>query len=232
MQHIPSGFFYRDRWQPTFCNLPNDKKCKECLFGRHFSIIGDSTSRQWYSYLRDYLNCTQVTEKWTRRAWHKRSMCENKSLNFTASYIPHAQPLFPGDEWRRKNWETKSTAAYLGEIEDERVVVVIHLGKHLQYYRSEIFEDRMNAISRSVRHLLGRNNNARVLIKGPHTFYNVFAYQYYIYRAIIKESFKDLYDRVVFMEQGDMSIAKKSMEVHPAISFVREAVRQLIGYSC
>ena len=90
----------------------------------------------------------------------------------------------------------------------------------------------MNTIGRSVKHLVSRNKNAIVLIKGPHTFYNVFAYQYYMYRAIIKDAFKDLYDKVVFMEQGEMTIAKKVMEVHPVISCVREAVRQLIGYSC
>ena len=42
----------------------------------------------------------------------------------------------------------------------------------------------------------------------------------------------DLHDRVVFMEQGDMTIAKNNKDNHPGIDIKREAIRQLIGYIC
>ena len=90
----------------------------------------------------------------------------------------------------------------------------------------------MNAISSSARRLLGENNNVRILVKGPHTFNNILAYKYCMYRSIVKEAFKDLYDRVVFMEQGDMTIAKNNKYIHPDIGIVREAVRQLLGFIC
>ena len=90
----------------------------------------------------------------------------------------------------------------------------------------------MNAISGSVRRLLSRKHSAIVLIKGPHTFNSILAYKYYVYRAIITETFKDLYDRVIFMEQGDMTIAKNSKDSHPDIGIKKEAIRQLIGYIC
>ena len=96
---------------------------------------------------------------------------------------------------------------------------------HIIYYRSEIFRDRMEAI-------LDRNKDVMILVKGPHTYSNIRNYMYYVYRDIIKEEFKELCDRVVFMEQGDMTIAKKNKALHPAIDIVKEAVRQLIGYIC
>ena len=115
---------------------------------------------------------------------------------------------------------------------DEKLVIVVHMFSHLKHYRSEIFQERMNAISSSVGRLLVRNKNVRVLVKGPHTYFNTFAYKYYMYRAIIKDAFKDLYDRVVFMEQGDMTLAKHNRYSHPDIDTVREAVRQLLGFIC
>ena len=175
---------------------------------------------------------TQVTEKWTRKAWHKRAMCENKSLNFTALFVPHAQPHFPGDYWRVRKHGVNSTVSYLDSIVDEKLVIVAHMFTHLKHYRSEIFQDRMNALSRSVGRLLDRSKNVRVLVKGPHTYFDTFAYKYYMYRAIIKEAFKDLYDRVVFMEQGDMTLAKHNLYTHPDSDTVREAVRQLLGFIC
>ena len=90
----------------------------------------------------------------------------------------------------------------------------------------------MNAISNGVRRLLSRNKNAVVLLKGPHTFDAIMAYNYYMHRAIMKEAFKGLHDQVVFMEQGDMTIAKGNKDIHPNLRIVREAVRQLIGYIC
>ena len=42
----------------------------------------------------------------------------------------------------------------------------------------------------------------------------------------------DLHDRVVFMVQRDMTIAKNRIGNHPGIDIEREAIRQLIGYIC
>ena len=230
MKHIPSGYFYNDKWHPTFCRLPDDKQCDKRVFGRHFAFFGDSTVRQWYTYMIDNLHCRQVTERWTMKAWHKLSMCVNKSLNFSTTFIPHERPLFSGDYWRKYEIEEKYTLAYLDAIQRENVVIVLHMFSHLTHYRTEIFQDRMNMLSSGVRRLLSRHTIPIVLIKGPHTFNSILSYKYYTYRLIIKEAFKGLHDRVVFMEQGDMTIAKHNKALHPDVGMVREAIRQLMGF--
>ena len=183
--------------------------------------------------MRDHLNCTQVTEKWTAKAWHKRSMGISRAMNFSATMIPHPHPFYPGNKWANKRFTNQYIAAYFdGIVDNSKVVIVIHMFSHIIHYRNEIFQDRMKAISRSVRNLLEGNKNVLILVKGPHTFNSILTYKYYMYRAILKEEFKELYDRIVFMEQGDMTIAKKNEEVHPVIDIVKEAIRQLIGYIC
>ena len=175
-----------------------------------------------------------MTEKWTEKAWHKRTLCISAAMNFTAEWIPHAQPFYAGKRrWQNKKYTIHPIAAYLDENSDKSTLIfVIHMFTHPINYRSEIFRDRMRAISRSARHLLDKNKDAVILVKGPHTFNYLYSYKYYIYRAILKEEFKALYDRVVFLEQGDMTIAKGNTEPHPAIDIVKEAVRQLLGYIC
>ena len=232
LQHSPSGFFYEGRWQPTFCNLPDTDSYSKCLSGQQIVIYGDSTSRQWYEYMRNYLNCTQITETWKWKSWHKQSVCRNSNLNFTAQWIPHAQPFYSG-RWESKDQTTHSISADLNNISNSsKIVVVVHIFAHQSTFRSEIFQDRISSISRSARQLLNRNKDVIILVKGPHTFDQLRSYFYYQYRAIIKKEFKGIANRIVFMEQGDMTIAKKNEEIHPEIDILKEAVRLLIGYIC
>ena len=98
VQQKPSGFFYQGRWDLNFCNLPRDDKFGECLRGKNLSIFGDSTTRKWYTYMRERLNCTQLTEEWTEKKWRKRSMCINRDMDFTVTMIPHAQPHYQGND--------------------------------------------------------------------------------------------------------------------------------------
>ena len=183
--------------------------------------------------MMEYLNCSQMTEKWSAKAWHKRTLCYSSNMNFTAEWIPHGQPFYVGNRWDTRRYTTHPISAYLNEVSDiSKLVIIIHMFAHYSNFRSEIFRDRMKAISKSTAHLLDRNKDVTVLVKGPHTFNQVRSYFYYQYRAIMKKEFEELQDRVVFMEQGDMTIAKKSEEIHPVLDILKEAVRQLIGYVC
>ena len=123
-----SGSFYKGQWQPLFCNLPRDDQYRECLRGKHFRFFGDSTIRQWYKYMMEYLDCKQVTEKWSERAWHKRTLCYSSAMNFTAEWIPHGQPLFVGDHWDTRWYTSHPIYAYLNEVsENSKLVLVIHI---------------------------------------------------------------------------------------------------------
>ncbi|OBS80500.1 hypothetical protein A6R68_21302 [Neotoma lepida] len=56
----PSGFYYQDRWHSTFCSsrsFPTVDSILNCLAGRIVYMMGDSTLRQWWEYLRDTVPC-------------------------------------------------------------------------------------------------------------------------------------------------------------------------------
>ena len=183
--------------------------------------------------MMEYLDCNQVTEKWSERAWHKRSLCYSSAMNFTAEWFPHGQPFYVGNHWDTRRYTTHPIHAYLNEVsENSKLILVVHIFSHYCNYRSEIYRDRMKLISKSAKHLLDRNKDAMILVKGPHTMNQIRNYWYYHYRAIMKKEFEGIHDRVVFMEQGDMTIAKRNGPIHPELDILKEAVRQLIGYTC
>ena len=51
----PTGFFYNNEWHLLHCQQPNRSDYTQCLRGKHLMISGDSTTRQWYSFLMIHL---------------------------------------------------------------------------------------------------------------------------------------------------------------------------------
>ena len=236
----PTGFFFKGRWYLHHCKFPTEINYRRCLQNSRLIIFGDSTTRQWYKYLLDKLHCAPLTEKWTTEKWHKRAACEIRDINCTIEWIPHAQPFNTGaGKEETIKYTTHSIAGFLNKLSylpansTEKLIIVIHMFMHVTRYHHSVFRERIRAISKSVKYLLQRHKHAQILIKGPHT---LSALQHCInrelYTQILKEEFKELYGQVVFMEQGDMTIAKASTETHPPTDIIQEAIRQLFGYAC
>ena len=54
----------------------------------------------------------------------------------------------------------------------------------------------------------------------------------YPYRDIIYEEFTGLHDKVVYMDQKDMTTSESNKDLHPSEEIVRESVYQLFSYIC
>lgn len=189
--------------------------------------------------MMENLGCAPLTEKWTHEKWHKRSACIIREINCTIEWIPHAQPFNTGlGKVETNKYTTHSIAGFLNQLSylpansKENLIVVVHMFMHFSHFHHSIFRDRMRVVSKSVKYLLQRNRDVRVLIKGPHTLLIEASLYRELYTQILKEEFIELYDQVVFMEQGDMTIAKKNTEVHPPNDILQAAIRQLFGYAC
>ena len=230
----PTGFFYKEQWYLHHCKFAKETNYKNCFQNKRLLLFGDSTLRQWYVILSRQLPCVQITEAWTKKAWHKRSVCVVDALNFTMEWTSHAQPFFVGKEWFPNRYSTHSIASSIDALSgDIPAIIVVHMYSHVIYWHPSVFQDRMRAVSRSIKHFLNRNKDAKVLVKGPHTFTNTsMSYFSYVYSDILKEEFKDLYDKVMFMDQADMTVAKENRELHPPRDISEEAVRQFLGYVC
>ena len=203
-------------------------------------ISGDSTSRQWYSFLMKNMQCKQISEKWTTEKWHRKSKCIVPPLNFTIEWLPHAQPFFPGEEWDLHKFAVNCIAKDIDEIGDKQnVIFVIHMHMHFTAFHHSIFHDRMRHISNSVRNILQKNKHVIFMIKGPHTYKipdlrgnRLDDYFGYLYKDIMYNEFQGLHDKIVFLNQADMTTAKGLVKNHPPEDVVKEAVFQMLDYTC
>lgn len=219
------------------CKGPGEHTYEQCLRGTNLILTGDSTTRKWYKVLMEQFNCLQVTEKWTTTNWPKRSVCVSTSNNFTLEWCPHALPLFI-----HTNFDNiYSIASILDNIKNNtKVVIVINLYLHLLAYHHSVFQNRIRVISKSVANLLQRNVMAEVLVKGFTTFsespgarFKRFDdYFRHVYKDITYKEFSGLHNKVVYMDQKDMTIAKKMADMHPPVDDVRESIYQMLDYIC
>lgn len=233
----PTGFFYNNTWHLLHCQAPGYSVYRQCLNRTRLMISGDSTSRQWYRFFQQNLQCKQITEKWTTKKWHRKSICIVPAINFTLEWLPHAQPFFPGEEWDNQKYAIHSIAKNIDSLKysSTKTYFVIHMHMHMTAFHHSIFRDRMKRISKSVRDILKINKNVIFLIKGPHTYIRAKQlddYNGYIYNDIMFEEFQGLHDKIVFMDQKDMTIAKALIKNHPPMDVVREAVFQILDYVC
>ena len=188
---------------PGYCTIPEKINFRKCLKDKRLILFGDPTVKLWYKYIMDPLACVALTENWTKDKWHKRSACAIKRMNFTMEWIPHAQLFYVGREWDTKRYTTHSIASQIdGLANNANVIVVIHMFSHMTGYHQSVFRDRMRVISKSVHNFLQRNKNVHIFIKGPHTHKYKGSFSSYVFRDIIQEEFKDLHDRVVYLNQA------------------------------
>jgi hypothetical protein len=203
-------------------------------------MIGDSTIRYWFSSIVKRFECSLTTEKWQTKYWHKMTECYNKKLNFKAGWYPHAQPFYVGGSWENIRYTSYSTSRLIDNIpKNERAIIVIHLFVHFIAFHHSVFKQRMVIIRLSIERLFLRNKNAIVMIKGPHTFTqssaNVVRLCYYfgfLYSKIMYEVFDGLFDRIVLLNNKDITIAMHNKYIHPGEDIVNYMIDQMLNFAC
>ena len=232
----PAGFFYKNVWHSDICKSSSFVDYNKCLKNTSLLMIGDSTLRQWYHFLEQNLRCSRITETWTNATWHRMTTCSKPSLMFRMEWIPHSQPCFLGERWMANN-----TLASVSKVMDQisnntRVVIVFMNFGHLLKFHHSVYQIRMRKISKSARKLLQRNQNAKIFIKGPHTFVRIpgISDDYFgnLFKHIIYKEFKGLHDAVFYLDHTDMTIATDQRNVHPTAEVVGASVYQMVNYIC
>ena len=233
----PTGYFYNNQWHLVHCRGHDATGTMKCLQNMYLYLTGDSTTGQWYSFFVDGLGCKEILDQRINPETGRRRICLISSINFTLEYLPHTLPVF-----RKGANESviNALATYMDNIPKRaKTIFVVHMFAHLLYFHPSVYRSRMRAISASARRLSQRDPKTQVLVKGPHTFvhYNYLSsgmndFFGYPYRDIIYEEFSGLHDKVVYMDQKDMTTSKSNKDLHPSEEIVRESVYQLFSYIC
>ncbi|XP_067675490.1 NXPE family member 4-like [Haliotis asinina] len=236
----PSGYLWNWTWYVTHCRSTfhdTPQRWNECLKFRTVWMFGDSTTRQFLFYLMKYLNLPLVTEKWLKKSWHKPSLLQSQTHNYTIFWGPHCFPFHNGIAWENLV-SLKATHAYIDEIPNRsRDIVVIHFYLHFMAYHPDLYRWHVRRTRQSVAKLKSRAPDTLVFVKGSHAFRDHGAIIGRtddiwggIYDKIVEEEFIDLRDSVIFLNMWDMTVASENKMQHPNRTIVRAMVNYMMGF--
>ncbi|XP_067652909.1 NXPE family member 3-like [Haliotis asinina] len=221
---VPEGFLFKGQWHSMSCiSGIGDYSLNKCLSNRRLLLSGDSTLRQFYSILFKRLQMKSLTGNWTTEQWHRQSRSQRKDLNFRMIWTPHELPLY-------FNESSRATARPVYVNVDEipsgsNDFVIIHLYAHFTNHQPFVYRESIRRTASAVKRLLQRSPKVIVGIKGTHyyTFHDILAGGWSdIYDNIIREEFRDVSSRVIYINAWDVVLASKTRGLHP-VSWVAEA---------
>jgi hypothetical protein len=246
MDTHPVGFFNNNTWNIIGCQyemMRTREKLVSCLHNTHILLIGDSTVMKWHKTLADRLQLKRFghpgrSTKLNPKYW---SSMKDTEHNFIAEFVPHGTAIsmagFPS--WNRVDRMTPSTASYLDDLErNSSTIVVFHFYGHVIRYPTAIFESRIAQVRDAVERLYARAPNVQVFIKGPHAFLPRAKYVTHdiygkVYSDIIHRVFDNLRDKVVFLDNWDMTVGMGEFHnIHPNRIVGDAMVDQLLAYIC
>uniref|UniRef100_A0A4W2C2C4 NXPE C-terminal domain-containing protein n=1 Tax=Bos indicus x Bos taurus TaxID=30522 RepID=A0A4W2C2C4_BOBOX len=230
----PSGFYHQNMWHSLSCSsrsFSTADSILRCLAGHVVHMMGDSTLRQWWEYLRDTVPAL-------------------KPVDLHATY--HTGPLMAVDttraivlQWRTHSWPLRSLrtpVAALHSVVRElgglaggpHTVVVLSLGAHFTTFPPSVFVQRLAGVRAAVAALLAREPDTLVVIKLANTGYkSVYGSDWFTLQVnrLLRAAFVDL--RVAFVDAWEMTSSLALPDsIHPGRCVVRNEVDLLLSHVC
>ncbi|XP_071084174.1 NXPE family member 4-like [Haliotis cracherodii] len=231
----PSGFFYKDAWIPRLCAMTvpiTETAYSACLKNRSLWISGDSTSMQ---IMTEMNNVLRVVPAVTRT--HEPKIIRHPHYNYSIHWNAHEFPYFPGLLHYPKAY-IKPESHHFDKIpNDSRDIIVLYLNTHFILVHPDVFRRHVRKLVSRTRALTQRAPNVVIAVRGPHAYFKqmyqeMYSYWGLVFRDILHEEFRPLYDRVIFLDFWDMSVALGLPDFHPSPAIVRTMTQSMMGYIC
>ncbi|XP_047389618.1 NXPE family member 3-like isoform X2 [Sciurus carolinensis] len=230
----PSGFYHQDVWHSLACSnrpFPTADSILRCLAGHIIHMMGDSTLRQWWEYLRD-------------------TVPSLKPVDLHATY--QVGPLMAVEtsrgivlHWRAHSWPLRSLRTPVASLHSvvrelgglaggPHTVVVLGLGAHFTTFPPSIFARRLAGIRAAVMALLDREPSTLVVIKLANTGYkSVYGSDWFTLQVnrLLRAAFTGLH--VAFVDAWEMTSSLALPDnIHPNQLIVRNEVDLLLSFIC
>uniref|UniRef100_A0A8C5PVV4 NXPE C-terminal domain-containing protein n=1 Tax=Leptobrachium leishanense TaxID=445787 RepID=A0A8C5PVV4_9ANUR len=150
----PSGFFYQDVWISRSCRnrpFPDSVSASSCLHGRVLYMFGDSTLRQWWEYLVNFIPSVPSIPDHTYMTPHLSHHSYTILFICDLHYIANELDAFGGGH--------------------ELPVILINCNAHLIPFPIRVYIRRIQTIRDAVVRLLKRSPKTQVFIKSGNTGY-------------------------------------------------------------
>ncbi|XP_069808650.1 NXPE family member 4-like [Dendropsophus ebraccatus] len=234
---FPSGFQLQNTWNPVFCSITNFTSLEhkyKCLSDKMIYFIGDSTVRQWSTYLVQTFKGLQ-TFNLHRPGMETLMVAVDQQRNIHLQWKKHSHPIVASRFYLVKD------DAYVQEQIDRlnggaHCVIVICLGQHFRPFPLQLFIRRIMNVQKALNRLFLRSPDTKVIIKAENTReINTDAERFsdfhgYIQYLVVKDVFKNL--PVAVVDAWDMTIAYGTHDVHPPEHVIKSQIDMFLTYIC
>ncbi|XP_055872838.1 NXPE family member 3-like isoform X3 [Biomphalaria glabrata] len=218
------GFFYKGKWRPLNCELPNVdlEFLLKCLSNTMMILVGDSNGRAQYTNIIKMVPCVEKI-KMTSVAWHAPLRCENNTFNISIQFYPHKLPFYGSKEESLKNEVLYSEVTILDSIPNVgKYIVYIHNFLHMVPFHLSLSEHHLKLVRQAVKRVLARNPQVIIVYQSAHSAYDrtpMNKHKMGVFLLEMQKSLlKDLGERVMFVNTWPMTVAMANSEGHPQFS--------------
>ncbi|XP_076996841.1 NXPE family member 3-like [Tamandua tetradactyla] len=230
----PSGFYHQDVWHSLSCSsrsFPTADSILGCLAGRVVHMMGDSTLRQWWEFLRDTVPSLKPVDLHVTYQTGPL-MAVDTSRGIVLHWRAHGWPL---RSLRTPVASLHSVARELGGLAGgPHTVVVLGLGAHFTTFPPSVFARRLAGIRAAVAALLARAPRTLVVVKLANTGYkSAYGSDWFTLQLnrLLRAAFADL--PVAWVDAWEMTSSLALPDsIHPGRLIVRNEVDVLLSFVC
>ncbi|XP_042190099.1 NXPE family member 3 [Callorhinchus milii] len=234
----PSGFYYKDLWISTTCNIRRfntPASITDCLRGKIVYLFGDSTVRQWFEYLTEYLPDLKQFDLGNPKniGPHLSVDVENQIM---VEFHCHGPPI-------RFSTVSSQHLHYIANALDElkggkNTIIAITIWSHFSTFPVEVYIRRLQNIRRSILQLLSRSPDTQIVIKTANAQSitpegSIFNNDWTCFQLdlVLRKMFKAI--NVAFVDAWEMTIAHYlPHELHPQPIIIKNEIDVFLSYVC
>ncbi|XP_040202866.1 NXPE family member 3-like isoform X2 [Rana temporaria] len=168
----PSGFYYQDVWKSLVCSnkhFDNHTMATKCLAGKMVYMFGDSTMRQWWEYLVDFIPTLKQINLHVIHHNPGPLLATDAEFNYLVQWRAHQKPLRME---RSGIQELRYISSELDRLGNRKgMIIVITCWSHFLTYPVGVYIHRLHHIREAVVRLLERSPETTILIKSANTGY-------------------------------------------------------------
>ncbi|XP_071114905.1 NXPE family member 3-like [Haliotis cracherodii] len=229
----PNGFFYNNKWSSLLCNdtLPRTVDAyRHCLKGRTLWLHGDSTSMQFHRRLRSILNLP------SHAGGHTPVTDTDLKHNFSLSWHAHELPFYHGARHYPRSTNQAQHIMMDRLPNTTKDIVVLYMYVHFTLVHPDVFRRHVRRLVPSAKNLLARAPNVTIAVRGPHAYFRprrgMLSYWGMIYADIWHQEFSSLWDKIIYLDFWDLTMAKPSKDFHPHMNTVKQLVHNMMSLLC
>lgn len=234
----PSGYFYRDQWvsgRSIVWQFEKPSDITECLQGKVLHLFGDSTIRQWYEYLTDFVPELKPFDLGSPKNVGPFLSIDIEN-NIMVKFRCHGPPI-------RFSTVSSNELRYIaneldGIVGGQNTVVAISIWSHFSTFPVEVYIRRLRNIRAAILRLLERSPNTAIILRsanvqelGPEI--SLFNSDWFSLQldTVMRAMFADI--KIHIVDAWEMSLAHYLPHaLHPERIIVKNQIDEFLSSVC